>query len=235
MRCAVNFKDFRLHSFSRRIGKALRPFQKQLVAELLPQVAITLPTEGLLDIATLFPTPKTALWMEIGFGSGEHLAMQAAQHPTTGIIGCEPYINGVVQLLKHIHAEKPGNIRLWADDAIEVLERLPDQLLERVFILFPDPWPKLRHHKRRIISGTMLDLLARKLQHGGELRLATDHVEYAEWMKEHLSRHKEFDALTEDTATPPSGWIKTRYQEKAEAEGRPPIFFRYARRPVRDT
>jgi tRNA (guanine-N7-)-methyltransferase len=223
----MDITQFRLLSFSRRIGKSLRPAQKQLMAELLPKLSLSLPAlPALLDVDQLFGKRPQSLWMEIGFGSGEHLAMQAEQNPDVSMIGCEPYINGVVQLLKHVESQQLDNIRLWTDDAVQLLEQLPDQALGRLFILFPDPWPKVRHHKRRIISDNMLDLVAKKLQIGGELRLATDHVEYAEWMQEHLQRHPKF-AASEDTHTPPADWIKTRYQEKAEKEGRPPIFFRY--------
>lgn len=229
----MDIKNFRLLSFSRRVGKSLRPSQKLLLVELLPQLAIILPQASQkLDVSSLFARPMQELWFEIGFGSGEHLAMQAERNPHVGIIGCEPYINGMVQLLKYVETQKLENVRLWNDDAVALLETLPNASLQRLFILFPDPWPKSRHHKRRIISDSMLDLLALKLKPGGELRLATDHVEYSEWMFEHLSRHKDFiwqDAATGDTRTSPPDWIKTRYQEKAEQENRPPIFFRYQR------
>jgi tRNA (guanine-N7-)-methyltransferase len=223
-------KEFRLLSFSRRIGKSLRPSQKLLMAEELPRLTFELPVEGSrLDVGALFDKHVAELWLEIGFGSGEHLAMQAEQNPSVSIIGCEPYINGVVQLLKYIVAGNLSNVRVWNDDAVALLERMPDACLQRVFILFPDPWPKSRHHKRRIISESMLNLLALKIKQGGELRLATDHVEYAEWMLEHLQKHASFSCLAEDTSLAPQDWIKTRYQEKAEQEGRPPIFFRYKR------
>ena len=219
-------RTFRLLSFSRRIGKALRPSQKLLMTELLPSLLLPV-GEAPIDPQSLFHPPVDEVWMEIGFGSGEHLAMQAARNPHVGFIGCEPYINGLAQLLKHIDSAKPTNIRLWNDDAVALLERFPDHSLSRLFILFPDPWPKSRHHKRRLVSDSMLDLVATKMRPGGELRLATDHVEYAEWMEEHLSRHTQFQAITTDTTTPPEDWIKTRYQQKAEEEGRGAIFFRY--------
>ncbi len=216
-----------LPSFSRRIGKALRDGQKRLLTGLLPSLAITLPEneEELLAVSS-------PLWMEIGFGSGEHLAAQALKHPEIAFIGCEPYLNGVAQLLKTIEQHTISNIRIWQDDARVLLARLPDHSLSRVFILFPDPWPKKRHQRRRIISDAMLDLLAAKMAPGAELRVATDHQDYAEWMLAHLSRHPQFATehrYPEAWHIPPADWVKTRYQEKAEAEGIGGKFFCYRR------
>lgn len=217
-----------LPSFSRRIGKSLSPAQKQLLTDLLPALTIVLPEEENAQLPV-----HTPLWMEIGFGSGEHLAAQAANNPDTRFIGCEPYINGVVQLLKAVASQNLKNITLWQDDARTLLNKLPDHSLERVFILFPDPWPKKKHHRRRIISDATLDLLASKIQPGGELRVATDHENYAEWILEHLQRHPLFMPLgnyPDDRDIPPADWVKTRYQEKAEALGIGGKFFRFARR-----
>jgi tRNA (guanine-N7-)-methyltransferase len=215
-------------SFSRRIGKSLRNSQKQLLAEVLPALSISLPT----DETVLLPE-SPGLWMEIGFGSGEHLAAQALNNPSISFIGCEPYINGVVQLLKAITSQKLENIRLWQDDARLLLAKLPDHSLERVFILFPDPWPKKKHNRRRIISDAMLDLLANKMAPGAELRVATDHEDYAAWILEHLARHPLFSTnyrYPDDWHIPPADWVKTRYQEKAEAEGIPAKFFCFTRK-----
>jgi len=210
---------FRLYSFSRRIGKGLRPAQKLLMSEALPRYAIALP----------LTLPAGELWLEIGYGNGEHLAMQAKLHPEINFIGCEPYINGVVQMLKSIVTDDLKNIRLWNDDAITLLEQLPDHALTRIYILFPDPWPKTRQQKRRIISDSTLDLLAKKMKPGGRLQLATDHVEYAEWMAEHLNRHALF-TLHPENGRQPEDWTKTRYQEKTEKEGRAPVFYLYQRK-----
>lgn len=220
-------------SFSRRIGKSLRSSQKQLIADLVPKLSIVLPEESNIPLSVSHP-----LWMEIGFGSGEHLAAQAANHPDVQFIGCEPYVNGVVQLLKTIASQNLQNIRLWQDDARLLLSRLPDHSLARVFILFPDPWPKKRHHRRRIISDGTLDLLAEKIAYGAELRIATDHIEYAEWILEHLERHPAFVPVGNypaDCHIPPHDWVKTRYQEKAEEQGYAGNFFRFTRREALPT
>ncbi len=169
---------------------------------------------------TLFPLKN---WLEIGFGGGEHLAHQAALHPEIGIIGCEPYINGIAGLLKHIDDHKLHNIRIYSEDARLLMERLPDASLERVFILYPDPWPKARHHKRRLISTEFLNALARVMKPGAELRLATDHADYCAWMLEHLLSHSAFEwtaKICDDWLNPPPDWISTRYEQKALA-GRP--------------
>lgn len=215
-------------SFSRRIGKSLSSAQKLLLQDRLPQLSIVLPEEE----GVLLPV-ASPLWLEIGFGSGEHLAGQAVKNPHTQFIGCEPYINGVVQLLKAVDQHNLSNVRIWRDDARDLLLKLPDGSLDRVFILFPDPWPKKKHHRRRIISDATLDLLQVKMRQGAELRVATDHEDYAAWMLEHLSRHSGFTpmvAYPDALLTPPEDWVKTRYQEKAEAEGIAAKFFRFARK-----
>lgn len=163
------------------------------------------------------------LWLEIGFGGGEHLAHQAALHPNIGMIGCEPYENGMADMLKHIDTHKLDNIRVFSDDARLLMEKLPEASIERVFILYPDPWPKSRHHKRRLVSTETLDMVARILKPGGLLRLATDHEGYATWILERLLAHNNFSWTAnscEDWLNPPSDWISTRYEQKALA-GRP--------------
>lgn len=202
----------RLASFGRRQGRKLRPGKRTLVDELLPQLKVELPLD-----------PKKEWWLEIGFGGGEHLAHQAALYPQVGIIGCEPYINGTGDLLKKIAAEKLSNIRIHPDDARPLVEQLPDASLSRVFILYPDPWPKTRHHKRRIIAAEFLDTLARVMKPGAELRIATDHADYCTWMLERLLTHSEFTWNAKrctDWLNPPPDWISTRYEQKALA-GRP--------------
>ncbi len=184
--------------------------------ELLPQLTITLPPQGMLAIETIFPDHKEC-WMEIGFGGGEHLAHQAQLQPNVGIIGCEPYINGVGDMLKKIEREKLSNIRIFPDDARLLMERFPDDSLDRMFILYPDPWPKNRHHKRRLISAPFLDELARVMKPGALLRLATDHEDYATWMLEQLLAHPKFAWQAEkcaDWLEPPKDWISTRYEQK---------------------
>lgn len=185
--------------------------------------------------ASLFPhiptSPDSRIFLEIGFGGGEHMAHQAALHPGASIIGCEPYINGIAGLLKQIDDEKLGNIRIYPGDARLLVARLPDVSLTRVFILYPDPWPKLRHHKRRIVATPFLNELARVMKPGAELRLATDHAGYAEWMLERLLSRPDFKwtaTTSADWLNPPPDWVATRYEQKRLA-GRP-AYLNFVRR-----
>ncbi len=219
-----------LASFGRRRGRRLRTGKQSLMDTVLAQVEIALPEEGVLDVDGLFPGKKEH-WLEIGFGGGEHLAHQAEQHPDVGIIGCEPYVNGIAGLLKHIDDHKLTNIRVYTDDARVLMERLPDASLARVFILYPDPWPKSRHHKRRLVSKELLDSLARLMPPGAELRLATDHADYATWMLERLLPHPAFKWTAKeakDWTHPPAGWITTRYEQKRLAGM--PTYLNFVRR-----
>jgi tRNA (guanine-N7-)-methyltransferase len=170
------------------------------------------------------------VWLEVGFGGGEHLAWQAQHNPRTGMIGCEPYISGVAKLLTKIVDANIPNIRLYTEDAREVIAALPDASLGRAFVLFPDPWPKTRHHKRRFIQTEMLDEFARVLRAGAELRFATDDPSYRVWALERLMAHKKFRWLAEapeDWRSRPGDWPQTRYEAKA-LHG-VPSFFRFAR------
>ena len=219
--------------YGRRKGKKLRPGRQALVDDLLPRLQLALPEAGPLDFASLFPRPTLGLWLEIGFGAGEHLVAQARAHPELGFIGCEPYLNGMAACVAQVAESGLGNVRLWGDDARLVLERLPQASLGRAHILFPDPWPKVRHHRRRVVSTPTLDLLAAALTDDAELRLATDHMDYARWMLAHLMRHPAFDWLAER----PADWqnraddeTPTRYEQKALAAGLRPIYLRYRRR-----
>ncbi|MEA2782366.1 MAG: tRNA (guanine-N7-)-methyltransferase [Rhodospirillaceae bacterium] len=179
------------------------------------------------------PLPEGPLWLEIGFGAGEHLAWQAAAQPAVTLIGCELYRNGIAALLGHVEREKLGNIRLWPDDARDLIDLLPDCVLDRVFLLFPDPWPKARHAERRFIGPANLDGLARVMQPGAQLRVATDDPVYLRWVLDHLPVHPAFAWLVEgpaDWRERPSDWPPTRYEEKALREGRRPTYFRFRRR-----
>jgi tRNA (guanine-N7-)-methyltransferase len=214
--------------YGRRQGRPLRAGRRHLIDELLPRVAIPLlgVAPGSLDPRALFPDARE-VWLEIGFGGGEHLAAQARANPGTGLIGVEPFINGAASLLKAIEAETLSNIRLLMDDARPLLEALVPGSIARAFILFPDPWPKRRHWKRRIVCRPVLDQLARVLMPGAELRLATDDPDYADWMLLALLSHPDFVW----TAGGPSDWRirppdqpQTRYESKALAAGRKPVF-----------
>jgi tRNA (guanine-N7-)-methyltransferase len=168
----------------------------------------------------------------VGFGGGEHLVAQATLNPSTGFIGCEPFENGVAKLLSQAGAQGLSNIRVHMNDARGVLERLPGACLERVFVLFPDPWPKLRHHKRRFIQPGSLEELARVLKPGGELRFATDHPDQARWVLMHVLADRRFSwpvRSAADWRDPPEDWVATRYERKALAAGRPCVYLRFFR------
>jgi tRNA (guanine-N7-)-methyltransferase len=224
--------------YGRRRGRPLRQGRRLLAETLLPGIAITLPDQGSLDPQTLFPVPPPAVWpgavwLEIGFGGGEHLAQQAEQHPGIGFIGCEVFENGIARLVGDIARKGLGNIRIFADDARLLLDCLTSASIGRVFILFPDPWPKQRHHKRRLVARATLDRLAVIMQPGAELRLATDDPDYLVWMLEHVTAHPEFVWLARtpaDWRQRPPDWPATRYEEKARAAGRTPVFLRFVRR-----
>lgn len=186
---------------------------------------------GIVDPVSLFSLRKE-YWLEIGFGGGEHLASQAAQNPNVGIIGCEPYINGIASLLARIDQEKLSNICLFTGDARLLMKALPDATLSRAFVLFPDPWPKARHHKRRLICPSFLNELARLLKPGGRFRLASDDPGYIGWMTEQMmaSRHFTWQVRgPEDWRQPPADWVNTRYEQKAIAAGRRPVYFEFVR------
>lgn len=230
----------------RRRGKKLRAGQQTLLDTLLPRLAIALPTEPIvtpdnevaesaakIDLAQAFggTLPADGVWLEVGFGAGEHLVWQAENHPSVGLIGCEPYVNGVAKCLAHIERTGVSNVRLFTDDARFVMQALPPQSLSRAFVLFPDPWPKTRHHKRRFVQRSNLDVLARLMKPGAELRLATDDPSYLPWMVEHACRHPDFEWLAESPADwrgRPADWPGTRYEQKMLA-GHKPVFLRLRR------
>ena len=218
----------------RRRGKKLRVGQQSLVDTLLPRLALALPAEpAKIDLAQLFGgrVPADGVWLEVGFGAGEHLVWQAEQHPDVGLIGCEPYLNGVAKCLAHIERAQVANVRLFTDDARLLMTALPDRSLGRAFVLFPDPWPKTRHHKRRLVQRESLDRFAELMLPGAELRLATDDPSYLPWMVERAFAHPAFDWLAEgpaDWRQRPFDWPATRYEKKMLA-GKP-TFLRFRRR-----
>lgn len=225
----------RTQLYGRRRGRPLRRHRSTLIETLLPQVQLVPPTDGgRIDPAVLFDQPKRDLWFEVGFGGGEHLAWQAAHHPDVGFIGCEPFINGVASALQHVEAQALGNVRIVPDDARPILDALPDASVGRCFVLFADPWPKLRHAERRFIGPLNLPRLARVLKDGAELRLATDDRQLCRWMLEHTWRHPDFEWLARvpsDWRVRPEDWPATRYEQKAIVAGRRPTFLRFRRRP----
>jgi tRNA (guanine-N7-)-methyltransferase len=202
------------------------------MAELLPRLRFAVPESGTLDPRTLFPEHRRVA-LEIGFGAGEHLAAQAAAHPDLGFVGVEIFETGVAKLLSAVAAHNLGNIRVLIDDARLLLTALPEQCLDRAYILFPDPWPKLRHRKRRIVNPATLALLARATRDGGELRLATDDPDYLRQMLADATAAPEWEWLARraaDWRTRPDDWPPTRYEQKAIAAGRIPMFLRFRRR-----
>ena len=216
--------------YGRSSGHKLRKGQAALVEELLPQIAVA--DEGEVTALSLFGDDRP-LHLEIGFGAGEHLAFRADLLPDHGFIGAEPFLNGVATALGHIKEQALANVRLHMGDALEVLRRLPDGALTMLYLLHPDPWPKARHSKRRMVNDGPIDLIAAKLRPGGEFRLATDHPVYLEWALMVMQRHRhQFDWLVErpaDWLGYPGGWPETRYAAKARREGRAPHQFRYRR------
>ncbi len=211
----------------RRRGRRLRAGRRELVERLLP--ALDIPPDGPVAPLSLFPDGTEDVWLEIGFGAGEHLAWQALRNPTVGMIGCEPFMNGVARLLSAVSESGLRNVRVFRDDARLLLARLPDASLGRVFVLFPDPWPKTRHHKRRLISEAVLEELARIMRGGAQLRVATDDPDHLEWVIEHLEGQASFEENLRSGVRPPD-WPPTRYERKAEAAGRASRFLCYARR-----
>lgn len=220
----------RLHG--RRQGRPLRGGLRMLLERRLPAMEIELPDRGQLDPAALFSRPPRALWLEIGFGGGEHLAWQAEQNPDVGLIGCEVFLNGIATLLRALDEAGSRNVRLFRDDARLLLDVLPEACLERVFLLFPDPWPKRRHAKRRFVSPATLDALARLLADDGELRVASDDPTYQAWALAHLLDHAAFDwtaRRADDWRYRPADWPETRYETKALEADRKPIYLSFRR------
>lgn len=218
--------------YGRQAGKPLRAKQARLMEELLPQVAAPDPLKGPIVLKGLFPKAEE-VWLEVGFGGGEHLAWHAARHPRFGFIGAEPFLNGVARLLVHIDDEDLQNVRVHYGDARPLIEALPSGALSRIFVLHPDPWPKKRHFKRRMISPWFFAEAARLLKSGGELRVASDIEDYIRWTLMHAQNAPEFEWTAErsrDWKKRPDDWPQTRYEAKALKEGRPAAYLIFRRR-----
>lgn len=215
--------------YGRSKGKALRAAQAGRIENQLP--ALTIDTERLKDgPAALFSRAVTGVTLEIGFGGGEHLAHMAGANSEMGYLGVEPFLNGVAKLLHAIEENDLDNVRLLRGDARDVLAALPEASLERVYLLYPDPWPKRRQRKRRIVDMLFLEEVARVLKPGGELRFATDIDDYAGWTLARIAQQSRLSWLAEvadDWRLPWDGWYRTRYEEKAIREGRTPGYFRF--------
>ena len=201
-----------------------------MLKTLLPQLTLT--PEPNADPRTYFTQPPREVWLEVGFGGGEHLVWQAENNPDVGLIGAEPYISGQAKLLAKIADRNLSNIRLYPEDARDVIAALPDACLDRVFILFPDPWPKTRHHKRRFIQIEMLDQLARVMKQNAELRFATDDKTYLAFALERFMAHPKFIWTAEAPChwrARPSDWPETRYEAKAAKQRETCIYLSFRR------
>ncbi len=207
--------------YGRRQGKRLRPKQAAGISGTLPNLQID--CSGPVRPDALFASDKTAYWLEIGFGGGEHLINNARLHPDIGHLGCEPFINGMAKLVLLIEKEGIDAIRLHNDDAVQLLDQLPDASLDRIYLLYPDPWPKRRHNKRRFVSDENLSRMARVLKPGGEFRFASDIDHYVGWTLARILRSPDFVWTAEqpdDWRLPWENWPSTRYEAKAIREGR---------------
>lgn len=217
--------------YGRRKGRPLRAGRRRLLDELLPRISVDV-ARAQTSLQTLFPEPVRDVWLEIGFGGGEHLAEQARMHPDVGMIGCEPFINGVARLLSEVERDKLENIRIHADDARDLIDALPDASIGRVFVLFADPWPKARHARRRFIGPENLDRLARVMKDDAELRLASDQMPLIRWMLFHATEHPDFRWTARDPRdwrNRPDDWPPTRYEEKALGKGIACVYLTFQR------
>ncbi|MCF4097005.1 tRNA (guanosine(46)-N7)-methyltransferase TrmB [Maritalea mediterranea] len=232
-----NKSDFGLEAerrafFGRRSTHKLTPTQQKLMDELMPNIEIRL-EEAALDPATLFQNAQAPLMLEIGYGGGEHLARHAKANPDKNFIGCEPFIDGVGKMLAKIDADGLNNVRLYREDALHLLRALPDQSIAGAYLLYPDPWPKKRHHKRRFINPVTLGELSRLLKPGAEFRVATDIDDYATWVLAHMVRRDDFvwqPQKASEWRDPWTDWEPTRYEEKARREGRSSYYFSFYRK-----
>ncbi|HWL79386.1 MAG TPA: tRNA (guanine(46)-N(7))-methyltransferase TrmB [Roseomonas sp.] len=217
--------------YGRRRGHPLRARQQLLLEDTAPRLALD-PADPLAS----FPVRPRELWLEVGFGGGEHTLAQIAAHPEAGLIACEVFENGICSLLTRLVPEGgeataplPPNLRLWTEDARRLLRELPEGALSRLFLMFPDPWPKARHAKRRFVHPSILPVLARAMRPGGEWRIATDDPTYQSWVAEVMGEQDLFErALLTDTR--PTDWPGTRYEAKALREGRQPLYWSWRRR-----
>jgi tRNA (guanine-N7-)-methyltransferase len=212
----------RFQFYGRRKGKSLRRHHSGLIGELLPHLRVN-PADP------LFGTGRRR-WLEIGFGGGEHLARQAELHPEVSFIGAEPFVNGVAKLLALVEERNLANVRIHDSDARPLLEVLPEAGFERIYLLYPDPWPKARHNKRRFVSQETLGHFHRVLMPGGLFLFASDIDDYVAWTRAHVAGHGGF-AEEGDPAEPYENWIETRYEAKARREGRGSSYLRFRRLP----
>ena len=223
--------------YGRRKGKRLRPHQRELLETRLAELAPPgvgreeNPERRPIDLAALFPAARE-VWLEIGFGGGEHMVEMASRHADVGLIGCEYFVSGIAKLLAQIERAGLANLAIHPGDARDLIDVLPDGSIGQVFLLYPDPWPKRRHHKRRFVSPENMDALARVMAPGARFRLATDIADYARHALEVVARDRRFVWEAEhprDWREPWEGWPGTRYEAKALREGRIPHYLTFRR------
>ena len=229
-------KEFHFHG--RRIGRRLHHARRHAISNLLPEHEIICTDQTpikSLHPSSFFPENYADIWLEIGFGNGEHLLKQALDHPHIGFIGCEPFMNGVSNLLVEMAKANVKNIRIFPNDARILMRALTDQSLGRCFILHSDPWPKTRHHKRRFIQPETVGRLAELLKEGAELRVSSDDPQLAAWSlaKIHANRSFQWTAKSaDDWRVRCDDWYETRYETKGLADGRPPFYLKFIKKPV---
>ncbi len=219
--------------FGRRKSKGLSPAQVERFEHLLPKLRLDPKSPRISRIETVFSHQPEYVILEIGFGGGEHLIHQAKTNPTNGYIGVEPFVNSMAKALAEIENHGLQNIRLYDEDAVEILDWLPDASIDRVDLLYPDPWPKKRHWKRRFVNSSNLDRIARVLKSGGLFHFASDIDTYVEWTLAHCDEHEAFGNLAPTQAEqsmPYPNWVRTRYEAKAIREGRTPNYLRFGRK-----
>jgi tRNA (guanine-N7-)-methyltransferase len=218
--------------FGRRKGHALKSRQAALLERLLPRLAVDIEAAAPDNLAALFPNPVERVRLEIGFGSGEHMIAEAEREPRSGFIGVEPFVNGMAKALTAISDKDLDNIRLHFGDAAVLMPWLPARALARVDLIYPDPWPKRRHWKRRFVQSESVAQLARVIAPGGEFRFATDWPDYAAWTLRHLTTSRDFEWTAEradDWRLPWPGFTTTRYEAKAKRAGRSPCYLIFRR------
>ena len=218
--------------FGRRRGKTLRPAQQAALGKLMPALKVDLTSVPPSNLEDLFPVPVNEVRLEIGFGGGEHLHHRSGAMPDTGFIGVEPFHNGMAKLVSALSDDPRPNLRLYDDDATQLLDWLPDESLAGIDLLYPDPWPKKRHWKRRFVSAVNLDRFARVMQSGAEFRFASDIDTYVNWTLLACRAHPAFEwqaSSTDDWRNAYAGWPGTRYEAKAVREGRVPAYLTFRR------
>ncbi|MCQ2966178.1 MAG: tRNA (guanine(46)-N(7))-methyltransferase TrmB [Alphaproteobacteria bacterium] len=229
--------------YGRRKGKKIKESRQILHDSFLPKVRLKSFTDDeIVDPKTMFSIPVEEAWLEIGFGGGEHIAEQSKRHPHIGFIGAEVFLNGIISLLVHLTGmEKRGdvdedititpdrvdNVRIYDEDARDLFKHFQPGSFSRIYVLFPDPWPKRKHRDRRFIGPKNIPILAKLLKSGGELRVASDDITYVRWALQHLMKSEDFEWTAEqstDWTTPPLDWVNTRYEQKALNAGRKPVY-----------